>query len=92
MGVGDSVGGNGVPIAIGALGGRSTAGSGGVVRKPLRIDTIETITRNETHSRILSFHAPMEELRLNYCSRYTDITDLDPFYLRSFEEPARTDS
>jgi hypothetical protein len=60
VGVGDSVGGSGVPIAIGALGGRSTAGIGGVVRKLLRIDTIETITRNETHNKILSFHAPME--------------------------------
>src|ERR1041384_5324920 len=76
VGVGDSVGGSGVPIAIGALCGRSTAGSGGVVRKPLRIDTIETITRNDTHNRILSFHAPMKELRVNYCSKPAQITQI----------------
>jgi len=46
-------------MATGALGGRSIEGSCGVVRKLLRIDTIETITRNDTHNRILSFHAPM---------------------------------
>jgi hypothetical protein len=62
---GDSVGGNGVPMAIGALGGRSIEGSGGVVRKLLRIETIETITRNTTHSRILSFHAPMMRVENN---------------------------
>src|SRR6185503_945567 len=100
VGVGDSVGGNGVPIAIGALGGRSTEGSRGVARKPLRIDTIETITKNETHSRILSFHAPMERVYYNWRSKCTDTTDLqsgsalirssDPFHLGPLEEPARS--
>jgi hypothetical protein len=56
-GVGDTGGGggNGVAIATGALGGTSTAGTTGLVRNRIAIETRAKITRNTTTSRIRSF-------------------------------------
>jgi hypothetical protein len=58
-------GGRGVPIATGTLGGRSTAGTTGVMRKRITIETSARITRNTTHSRILSFVALMDHFGNN---------------------------
>src|SRR5689334_5287061 len=55
-------GGRGVPIATGGSGGMPTAGTAGVVRERIAIETRATITRNTTHSRMRSFAALMSIL------------------------------
>jgi hypothetical protein len=55
-------GGSGVPISTGDSGGIPTAGTTGVVRNRIAIETRATITRNTTHSRIRSFNGLMSHL------------------------------
>ena len=63
VGVGDSVGGKGVPIATGDVGGRSSAGTTGVIRKVIATQTSATMTRNTTESKIRSLRAAMAHVQ-----------------------------
>ena len=60
-------GGSGVPTAtgVGAVDGTLTAGTTGVVRNRIAIETSAKITRKTTHSRIRSFAALMDHSRDN---------------------------